>query len=516
MGNGCIAAPGSSPQVPNSLNLDLNPGAQQVRKLQYCASLLFLTFLLHYQLTLAQTSVDPAPLFNAAGGGDVVAIKKALNQGISVNAKDKDGVTAIMLAASEGKLAAVQALVKAGADVNAATKDGLTPLMSAAFSGSAAIVKLLLAEGANKAANTAKGLTAADIAVQAKKPDIVKLLASSGNKAPTKTGSPKQIDAKEAAAAEAYQKGRYDEAARLFKELTSLDPKHALGWHFLGQSLEKSGQKEDAAEAFQKSLEIQPTGEVADRNKLALTEIKGRWSKDANGCKLSNQNPQPNETVTWTGSCNQGYAEGEGVVKWTVGEKSSTEQVRLVRGKRQGRCVSTHNDGAESEGNCVNDVRIGPGRFKYKDGAIWEGTYTNGSRTGRGKLTYAGGNTYEGDFVNGKLQGKGKLVWNSNTYEGNFNNNKLEGPGVRTTSGGTRFEGAWSNGTENGFFNVTYVDGSWFKGEYRNGLPNGPGTAFIAASGRTYTGNFVNGCYGDPSDMYNRVAMGVQTEKCGW
>lgn len=224
--------------------------------------------LCHCAVALPQSGGTADALFKAAESGNAAEIGKLLGQGAPVNAQDPTGWTPLMVAAGEGKLAAVQALVKAGANVNAASKKGETALMASVLSGNVAVVNYLLAAGADKSAATAKGLTAGDMAAQAKKPEIAKLLASAGKSSPaTGAASTKQANAKEAAAVEAYQKGRYEEAAGLFKELVGIDPKNAPAWFFLGQSLEKSGQKAEARSAYEKSLQLQPSGEFADRTR---------------------------------------------------------------------------------------------------------------------------------------------------------------------------------------------------------------------------------------------------------
>lgn len=240
------------------------------------------------QCAAALAETNPDALLKAAESGNVTAIRKALTSGIPVDATDADGWNALIIASGEGKLPAVQALVKAGADVNAASKKGETALMAAVLSGNIEIVKYLLSKGADKTAVTAKGLTAADIAEQAKKPQIAKLLAPAATKAPAEKAAPakqavaKAIANKENAAIEAFQKGRYDEAAKLFQELVTLDPKNPLAWHFLGQAREQRGDIPGAKEAYNKVLEIQPTGQVAEKTKGYLSRLPGE--KDCNDC----------------------------------------------------------------------------------------------------------------------------------------------------------------------------------------------------------------------------------------
>lgn len=46
-----------------------------------------------------------------------------------------------------------------------------------------------------------------------------------------------------------------------------------------------------------------------------------RVIKSTQGCKLINPQSQPNETVQWTGSCKNGYAQGSGTATWFKGGK---------------------------------------------------------------------------------------------------------------------------------------------------------------------------------------------------
>jgi len=64
----------------------------------------------------------------AARDGDLKGIQSCLDVGWNVNAKNKNGWTALHNAASDGKVDAIAALIKAGADVNAKNKDGKTAL----------------------------------------------------------------------------------------------------------------------------------------------------------------------------------------------------------------------------------------------------------------------------------------------------------------------------------------------------------------------------------------------------
>jgi ankyrin repeat protein len=62
-------------------------------------------------------------------------VKALIDKGADVNAKDKDGQTALMLAAGGGYTEIVKALIEKGADVNAKNNTGDTALSLAKKGG---------------------------------------------------------------------------------------------------------------------------------------------------------------------------------------------------------------------------------------------------------------------------------------------------------------------------------------------------------------------------------------------
>ncbi|WP_165069290.1 ankyrin repeat domain-containing protein [Paludisphaera rhizosphaerae] len=144
-------------------------------------------------------------LHDAALGGDVMAIRDLLDLGVSVEARDVEGRTPLLVAVEAGRLAAVRALVEAGADVDApvlppgedaseppaepilpvvcrrglidriwpllygqgtvrqrrqGNPDGPTPLMTASAAGQEAIVSFLLQQGVDVNRRDRDGFTA--------------------------------------------------------------------------------------------------------------------------------------------------------------------------------------------------------------------------------------------------------------------------------------------------------------------------------------------------------------------
>ncbi|MBR0169109.1 MAG: TIR domain-containing protein, partial [Synergistaceae bacterium] len=85
-----------------------------------------------------------------AKDGKLEELRKAINAGADVNAKNNKGATALIQAAMLGHTATAELLLKNGADINAKNKYGCTALMYAAFDGYPEIAEILITYGANK------------------------------------------------------------------------------------------------------------------------------------------------------------------------------------------------------------------------------------------------------------------------------------------------------------------------------------------------------------------------------
>ncbi len=108
-------------------------------------------------------------------------IERLVRAGAKVNARDKEGFTALMLAITRDSLKIVNYLIKKGSKVNLATKTGLTALMLAAQGGHAAIAKELIRAGADVNAVDNEGLGAlAWAASRGDFPETIALLATLG------------------------------------------------------------------------------------------------------------------------------------------------------------------------------------------------------------------------------------------------------------------------------------------------------------------------------------------------
>jgi len=109
---------------------------------------------------------------NAATDGDSSALAAQLASGAPVDALDRHGQSALMLAAVRGHLAAVRVLVEAGADLDRTAKYGLSALMLAVVNRHEPVARLLAAAGADLSVRGSgppgfSGKTAAQLAREA-------------------------------------------------------------------------------------------------------------------------------------------------------------------------------------------------------------------------------------------------------------------------------------------------------------------------------------------------------------
>jgi ankyrin repeat protein len=112
-----------------------------------CAGLLAVQTAAYAQKGMDQININ-GQFVMAARVGKVERVQALLDQGASVNSRDRNGDTPLNMAAAKGNAELVQVLLKAGADVNLGNLSGVTPLMGAAFSANAQAFSALLAAGA--------------------------------------------------------------------------------------------------------------------------------------------------------------------------------------------------------------------------------------------------------------------------------------------------------------------------------------------------------------------------------
>jgi hypothetical protein len=88
-------------------------------------------------------------LFLAVKNRDIVDVKKQLQNGVDVNARDENGETPLHEAAINNECEIAEILIKHGAEVNAQNNNGLSALHYAAMSGLKEMSKILVEHGAD-------------------------------------------------------------------------------------------------------------------------------------------------------------------------------------------------------------------------------------------------------------------------------------------------------------------------------------------------------------------------------
>jgi hypothetical protein len=88
-------------------------------------------------------------LRGAAAAGDLAAVNALLGSPLDVDARDRSGRTALMLAIAQGHADVVDALLAHGADANAADSSGVRPLQMAGAQGNQRIIDSLARAGAH-------------------------------------------------------------------------------------------------------------------------------------------------------------------------------------------------------------------------------------------------------------------------------------------------------------------------------------------------------------------------------
>jgi ankyrin repeat protein len=135
---------------------------------------------------VAEANNKNSELIAASHQGRLEEVKRLLDEGVDVNAKEKGGQTALVMAAMNGHTNTVKLLLGKGADINAGWPEifdpdlpGGTALMHAAKNGHIEVVRLLVDNGADINANFL-GSTALKYSAMNGHVEVVKFLLDKG------------------------------------------------------------------------------------------------------------------------------------------------------------------------------------------------------------------------------------------------------------------------------------------------------------------------------------------------
>jgi len=198
----------------------------------------------------AQDLSPNAQLLVAARQGDLAAVKRLLDGGAAVNARNRLGDTPLLIALKNGYKDMARLAVERGANVNLANLASVTPLMAASFSGNGELVEILLKKGADRAAAAEAKLL--DIILRQKREEVSQpdALRDLETLAMTWRGDAIEVRTLQMIARVYADTGRYGEALAAVRTATKLEP-----------NSEFSRQGQDMAAALFAQLFLGPKGE---------------------------------------------------------------------------------------------------------------------------------------------------------------------------------------------------------------------------------------------------------------
>ena len=139
---------------------------------------------------------------------------------------------------------------------------------------------------------------------------------------------------------------------------------------------------------------------------LAQAAEDDEWIADKRGCKVANPFPRAGETITWTGDCKNGYADGDGVLQWYLnGKEDDRYEGHLAQGWAEGRGTLYKGDGGKYEGDWQQSMQDGTGRYEAPDGSWYDGQWKNGKPNGAGQYRRPDGRMFMGQWCDGVFEG---------------------------------------------------------------------------------------------------------------
>jgi hypothetical protein len=158
----------------------------------------------------------------------------------------------------------------------------------------------------------------------------------------------------------------------------------------------------------------------------AQEQKQGQWLKDG-ACALFGADARPGDTVSWTGACVDGYAQGLGTATFTHDGQSQSFTANFVHGMiPDGHVISRWGQGWSYDGEAVGGRFQGAGILTTDASDRFDGQWTDGKMNGFGVLLRASGERYAGDWKDDKPNGSGELRQaDGNLVRGIFVDGKL-------------------------------------------------------------------------------------------
>ena len=230
------------------------------------------------------------------------------------------------------------------------------------------------------------------------------------------------------------------------------------------------------------------------------------------GCLVGSIPNAERLSVTWTGGCLSGSANGVGdVIAFSNGRLRYILRAEF----RSGQLRTQENLRDCGSANCLDDVPVSLVRLHEQAAAKLASSAPPPLATpGLPAATASGAASvssapvplreirapdavYRGAFVQdqttGVISGEGEIkFFDGRSYQGPLKNSRKEGSGTYIWADGLRYVGPWVNDVQHGRGKMQFVNGDSYEGDFAQGERTGTGT-FRQKSGNTYTGQWLRG-----------------------
>ncbi|HYJ35134.1 MAG TPA: hypothetical protein VEV64_03180, partial [Rhizomicrobium sp.] len=154
---------------------------------------------------------------------------------------------------------------------------------------------------------------------------------------------------------------------------------------------------------------------------------EGQWLKDG-ACSLFSSVAVPGDTVSWTGTCVDGYAEGLGTATFSHEGQTQSFTANFVHGViPDGHVITRWGQGWSYDGETLGGRFNGPGILTTDRSDRFDGLWNDGKMNGFGVLLRANGERYVGDWKDDKPNGSGEFRHaDGSLLSGQFVDGKLE------------------------------------------------------------------------------------------
>lgn len=165
----------------------------------------------------------------------------------------------------------------------------------------------------------------------------------------------------------------------------------------------------------------------------------------------------------------------------------------------------------------------------YSDGSHYEGQQLNNMKHGKGKYTYPNGNIYEGEWKNDKIDGFGTLLYSNKclAYYGNWKANKFHGRGSlynklpgglknfdgkdfnKIGNGWNKYEGNLVEDSKEGLGELSLMNGGSYIGEFHGDFIHGKGV-YRNDKNEEMKGEWINGIFQEEIEFSEGLEKDVE------